>query len=185
MGIKTSIRVKYNKEKMKLSSAVIVAVASAQNDEKKVPPRHPMQRLARLTEFSEEILTNHFEFLPSQTSWINKFKTNSERMGRNFERGQQRCGYYDETQLPHGGPENERKRRDLVSLDDLLRATDRYNRVDPEIGIKQITTGFRKWAERYLGNCSGQRNYAYQINRMNRWNGLLQKHLENNKKMVA
>ena len=90
---------------MKLSSAVIVAVASAQ-DEKKVPPRHPMQRLARLTEFSEEILTNHFEFLPSQTSWINKFKTNSERMGRNFERGQQRCGYYDETQLPHGGPEN-------------------------------------------------------------------------------
>ena len=90
---------------MKLSAA-IVALACAQNDEKKVPPRHPMQRLARLTEFSEEILTNHFEFLPSQTSWINKFKTNSERMGRNFERGQQRCGYYDETQLPHGGPEN-------------------------------------------------------------------------------
>ena len=26
-------------------------------------------------------------------------------MGRNFERGNQRCGYYDEAQLPHGGPE--------------------------------------------------------------------------------
>ena len=90
---------------MKLSSAVIVAVATAQNDEKKVPPRHPMQRLKRLTEFSEEILTNHFEFLPSQVSWINKFKKNSERMGRNFERGNQRCGYYDQAQLPHGGPE--------------------------------------------------------------------------------
>ena len=89
---------------MKLSSAVIVAVATAQNDEKKVPPRHPMQRLNRLTEFSEEILTNHFDFLPSQVSWINKFKKNSERMGRNFERGNQRCGYYDEAQLPHGGP---------------------------------------------------------------------------------
>ena len=90
---------------MKLSSAVIVAVATAQNDEKKVPPRHPMQRLKRLTEFSEEILTNHFDFLPSQVSWINKFKKNSERMGRNFERGNQRCGYYDQAQLPHGGPE--------------------------------------------------------------------------------
>ena len=91
---------------MKLSSAVsIFAVASAQNDEKKVPPRHPMQRLNRLTEFAEEIMVTHFEFLPSQTAWINKFKKNTDRMGRNFERGNQRCGYYDETQLPHGGPE--------------------------------------------------------------------------------
>ena len=90
---------------MKLSSAVIVAVATAQKDEKKVPPRHPLQRLNRLTEFSEEILTNHFDWLASQTSWINKFKKNSDRMERNFERGNQRCGYYDEAQLPHGGPE--------------------------------------------------------------------------------
>ena len=90
---------------MKLSSAVIVAVATAQNDEKKVPPRHPLQRLNRLTEFAEEIMNEHFDFLPSQVSWINKFKKNSERMGRNFERGNQRCGYYDEAQLPHGGPE--------------------------------------------------------------------------------
>ena len=91
---------------MKLSSAVsIFAVASAQNDEKKVPPRHPLQRLNRLTEFAEEIMNEHFDFLPSQDAWINKFKKNSERMGRNFERGNQRCGYYDETQLPHGGPE--------------------------------------------------------------------------------
>jgi len=91
---------------MKLSSAVfILALASAQNDEKKVPPRHPMQRLNRLTEFAEEIMVNHFDWLASQPAWINKFKKNSDRMGRNFERGNQRCGYYDETQLPHGGPE--------------------------------------------------------------------------------
>ena len=92
---------------MKLSSAVIVAVATAQNDEKKVPPRHPLQRLNRLTEFAEEIMNEHFDFLPSQDTWINKFKKNSERMGRNFERGNQRCGYYDEAQLPHGGPEGD------------------------------------------------------------------------------
>ena len=58
---------------MKLSSAVIVAVATAQNDEKKVPPRHPLQRLNRLTEFSAEIMITHFDWLKSQPSWINKF----------------------------------------------------------------------------------------------------------------
>ena len=72
-----------------------------------------------------------------------------------------------------------RRRRDLVSLDDILRASERYNKAVPEEGVKQITTGFRKWAERYLGNCSGQRNYSYQMNRMNRWNAALQDHLEN------
>ena len=92
---------------MKFSSAltIVAASASAQNDEKKVPPRHPLQRLNRLTEFAEEIMVTHFDWLASQQNWINKFKKNSERMERNFSRGEQRCGYYDETQLPHGGPE--------------------------------------------------------------------------------
>ena len=83
--------------------------------------------------------------------------------------------FYDENQLPHGGPaEDERKRRDL----DIF---DRYDRENPNAGTKQITTGFRKWAERYLSACSGQRNYQYQVQRMNKWNGLLQAHLNANK----
>merc|ERR1712131_252605 len=81
MGIKNSIRVKKT-YKMKFSPAVIVALASAQ-DEKKVPPRHPLQRLERLTEFSAEIMTNWFSFLPSQQKWIQKFKNNAERMVAN------------------------------------------------------------------------------------------------------
>lgn len=32
-------------------------------------------------------------------------------MERNFNRGNQRCGFYDEAQLPHGGPESDRERR--------------------------------------------------------------------------
>ena len=72
----------------------------------------------------------------------------------------------------------------MVSLDDLLRASERYNKADPTIGVKQITTGFRKWAERYLGSCSGQRNYAYQIDRMNRWNNKLQEHLAEHPKSL-
>ena len=95
-------------------------------------------------------------------------------MERNFNRGDQRCGYYDEDNLPHGGPEltrkTERNRRDD---DDVFR----YDREDPSVGTKQITTGFRKWAERYLAACSGQKQYKHQVNRMNKWNEILQAHL--------
>ena len=94
-------------------------------------------------------------------------------MAKNFERGNQRCGFYDADQEPHGGPE-ERRRRDAE--DDV----ERYNRDDPSVGIKQITTGYSKWARRYLAACSGQKNYNYQVNRMERWNNKLQAHLANN-----
>ena len=155
---------------MKISPAVIVAVATAQQGEKKVPPCHPLQRLNRLVEFTEEIMNDWFSFLPSQEAWITKFATNAERMERNFNRGNQRCGFYDENNLPHGGPSDDRKRR---AADDV----DRYNREDPVEGVKQLTTGFSKWAQRYLSACSGQRNYQYQVNRMSKWNAALQGHL--------
>merc|ERR1712115_225218 len=80
MGIKNSIRVK-KKNKMKLSFALL-AVAAA--DDKKVPPRHPLQRLNRLTEFSHEILDDWFSFVPSKAAWKRKFTRNAERMKTNF-----------------------------------------------------------------------------------------------------
>merc|ERR1712167_220545 len=174
MGITNSIRVLKRKkklEKMKISGAVLFALASA--DDRKVPPRHGLQRLSRLTEFAEELLLDWYSFLPSQAKWINKFANNAARMERNFERGNQRCGHYNEDQLPHGGPAD-RKRR---SNDEW----DRYDRTDPAVGTKQITTGYRKWAERYISQCSGQRDNKFQVNRMERWNNKLQAHLEENK----
>ena len=155
---------------MKFSPALLFAVAAA--DDKKVPPRHPLQRLNRLTEFTEEILNEWFTFLPSKDAWVAKFANNAGRMERNFLRGEQRCGHYDENQLPHGGPAERKRRAD----DDVFR----YDREDPAVGTKQITTGFRKWAERYISACSGQKNYQHQVNRMNKWNAALQAHLENN-----
>ena len=81
---------------MKLTTILLVGFASA--DEKKVPPRHPLQRLNRLVQFSEEIL-NSGAFNKSD-KWINmwskKFSTNADRMQKNFKRGNQRCGFYDE-----------------------------------------------------------------------------------------
>merc|ERR1711893_409548 len=173
MGIKTSIRVFKNQTslKMKFSAALLATAAVA--DDKKVPPRHPLQRLNRLTEFSAEIMNDWFQFLPSQRNWISKFATNAARMAKNFERGNQRCGFYDENQAPHGGPAGDRERREV---DDEVR----YDRENPSVGVKQITTGFSKWAERYLSACSGQKNYNYQVNRMEKWNNKLQAHLANN-----
>ena len=129
-----------------------------------------------MTEFTEEILNQWFTFLPSKDAWIGKFANNAERMARNFNRGNQRCGFYDEDQLPHGGPEEDAEERKRRSLDDV----DRYDRENPDVGIKQLTTGYRKWAQRYLSACSGQKQYQHQVNRMNKWNSLLQGHLASN-----
>merc|ERR1712176_1305119 len=55
MGIKISIRVLEKNQKMKFSAAVLATVAVAQDGDRKVPPRHPLQRLNRLVEFSHEL----------------------------------------------------------------------------------------------------------------------------------
>merc|ERR1712003_539444 len=104
--------------------------------------------IAKLAQFAEEIMNEWFDFLPTTEDWITRFQKNADRMALNFQRGEQRCGHYDANQLPHGGPA--RKRRDEDSVE-------RYNREDPVVGVKQLTTGYRKWAERYLSQCSGQK----------------------------
>ena len=82
---------------MKLPTIFLAGLISA--DEKKVPPRHPLQRLNRLVQFSDEIL-NSGAFNNKSNQWIErwstKFSNNADRMKKNFKRGNQRCGFYDE-----------------------------------------------------------------------------------------
>ena len=162
-----SIRVKIKITKMKLSTICLVGFASA--TEKKVPPRHPLQRLNRLVEFTSEIL-NSGAFNNKSVRWIEnwelKFARNAARMEQNFSRGNQRCGFYDEN-LPHGGPSDDRKKRDVEF--------DRYDRVNPCRGTKQLITGFTKWSERYISSCSGQKNHKHQATRMEKWAGIMNK----------
>merc|ERR1712167_203739 len=47
--------------------------------------------------------------------WGPKFDRNVARFERRFEL----CPFYDENQLPHGGPSPDRKRRDAVDEDEL------------------------------------------------------------------
>merc|ERR1711881_618382 len=61
------------------SAALLATVAVV---EKKVPPRHPLQRLNKLTMFSEELMNDWFGALPSKDNWIAKFATNAGRTTR-------------------------------------------------------------------------------------------------------
>ena len=47
-----------------------------------------------------------------------------------------------------------------------------------KIHVKQLTTGFANWVDRYIPNCSGQRDHSHQINRMNKWGDRLQSVLQ-------
>ena len=150
---------------MKFSAVLLAAVAVA--DDKTVPNRTPEQRLTSLVKFSEEILTTWFSFMNNKDDWVERFNNHGIRMTRAFKR----CGFYDPS-LPHGGPAPSRKRREVDE-------EERYNRDDPSEGIKQITTGFSKWAQRYIAACGNQRNNLFTIkNRMEKWNDVLQAKLE-------
>ena len=82
---------------MKLLTILLAGFVTAA--EKKVPPRHPIQRLDRLVQFSGEILGSGAFNNKSEkwiSRWSNKFEKNAGRMKTNFNRGNQRCGFYDD-----------------------------------------------------------------------------------------
>ena len=139
---------------MKISAIYIAALASAADE----PPRGHLKRLQGLVRGTTEIL-NSGAFNRKPKSWIKmweqKIVTNADRMERSYNRGNKRCG------------EEDRKRRDID-------AGDRYDREDPCRGVKQLTTGFANWVDRYIPNCSGQRDHSHQTNRMNKWGDRLQ-----------
>ena len=84
---------------MKISNTVLLTTAAVSGSEKKVPPRHPLQRLGRLVEFTGEILNSEaFQQMANQsikwtTMWEMKFANNANWMERNFDPGNQRCGF--------------------------------------------------------------------------------------------
>lgn len=230
---------------MKATIATIVLSCSAEKlkTSRKVPPRHPLNRLARLQKFGFAFNEVHFSDSQKVSDTIENFTTN---MKESFERDN--CGFYDSEMKPHGGPDpspeiresgrarngTSRRRRDAEGNDVnqwMFDACDCQNQADsdadvnacfaglsvtqteyysdailekfmcedddesteecdgldeatcayhgdnsvavrggksnsktnarlskqPERAVKQITTGLRKWAERYLNNCHGMR----------------------------
>jgi len=97
---------------MKLENySYILALAGAQkNSDRKVPPRHPLQRLWRLYQFSEEIIQLHFyqsNMKPKRIDAIRDLIKTWLYMAQRetFLRGTKKCGFYDPLDGgPHGGP---------------------------------------------------------------------------------
>lgn len=216
---------------MKLSLATLATVAVA--TEKKVPPRHPEQRLAKLRVFYDNFAADIVsERISAKTADRFQARMNSflDNMSAAFNRPN--CGYYD-AESKHGGPDpnpntkfngKPRNRRDTPVDDDnyvdfdeqdardfcdeyadttqkayccgvdseaygpcdgpdaMKRsgankgASAAYDRLasDPQLKWRQITTGTRKWAQRYINNCGGQRKNKHAVNRCKRvfkvWN---------------
>ena len=164
--IKSKKKLFFLKQRMKLFAPALLAVATA--SEKKVPPRHPLNRIKRLTQFAAEWCGDNLTDKQAD-NWVPKFERNAGRMERRFEL----CGYYEADNLPHGGPE--RKRRDT---DDDESDLERYDKTNPIRGIQQITKGFSKWAQRYIATCKVQPDM--QVARMSKWFGQLGQKLADN-----
>merc|ERR1712227_907938 len=106
-------------------------------------------------QFSEEIIQTHFYDSDMPEGKLDRLRG---RIGKwlylaqrqSFLRNTKRCGFYNDG-LEHGGPSG---------------------REDTCKGIKQIMTGFRKWADRYIGGCGGQANHKHQVNRANKFYGI-------------
>ena len=144
---------------------VFVAFVALAAAEKKVPPRHPLQRLKKLNAFAAEWVTDNLS-AKQAANWTPKFDRNAGRMERRFEL----CGYYDD-QSEHGGPRERRQ----ADEDELI---ERYDKTNPMRGIQQITRGFSKWAQRYIADCKVQP--AKQVDRMAKWYGQLLGKLQDN-----
>jgi len=187
---------------MKIFQNVLVALAMAQDDERKVPPRTPPQRLNTLHRFAKEWVTAQIGAginRPSRAA--NMIANGIARLEAKMTAAYAKdCHFFDPT-VPNGGPNpNNRKRRgtnwverelsriqrevdandDLDIFDryedDMMRGVDTQIRLSNDIDLawKQIGTGFRKWILRYISECNGEKSYSYHTNRLAKVHGSIQ-----------
>jgi len=184
---------------MKIFGAIttFAAIAHGQVDnERKVPPRTPAQRLNTLKRFATEWINAQIgQTINRPNRAANMVNSGIERLeGRMTDASAQDCFFFDPS-VEHGGPNPEtqgRKRRaawvekelnriqrEVDSNDDLdvfdqyflaqeVRGFDGQVRLsnDVDLAWKQIGTGFRKWILRYISDCNGQKVYSYHTNRL-------------------
>ena len=144
---------------MKLFGAFLIAAVVA--EEKKVPPKTPEDRINQLKRHITRLMDDHFSSCSKASAWETKMHKVCDRAFKAFTRINKSCGYFDPNHPSgHGGPE--RKRR---AVDDDLR----YSELDAVASINGITGGMRKWSERYIAACGGQKNHDHIVNHSNKW----------------
>ena len=133
---------------VKIGVLLILSV-DAIDEEKTIPPFLPLRRLNTLTRFSREWCRENLTAKQAE-NWVGKFKRNADRMEIRFEK----CGGRN--------PNSTNRNRRSIDSDSQLRTLDddgfgtRYDKADPAEGIKDITNGFKKWAQRYIADCKRQ-----------------------------
>ena len=153
--------------------------------ERRVPPRRPDQRLAMLKKFSHDwsdrFLGPNCESYgtcershPRAARFKEKIDNQYERFTNAYQR--ETCRFFDPN-VPNGGPnpnpKQRRMRRDTEGKklgDDEMDIfdTETFMRIsnDPLHALRQIFVGFRKWTERYIAECYGQRIHSYHTRRL-------------------
>lgn len=153
---------------MRISSAVVIASAQASRKKegnRKVPPRHPSQRLTTLINFGIEWCHDNLRNIDPDSvrgdRLADRFETRFTIWGAKLRKLVEEDCFYFDPDAPNGGPAPSRSRRAMfdeskLDTDDVHDDLLRYDQTNPIRGLKQITTGFWKWSRRYIAECPGQ-----------------------------
>ena len=148
---------------MKLFAFFLTAAVLADNEgDRKVPPKTPEQRMAQLKSHVGRLMVDHFSGCAKTSSWESKLTKVCNRALAAYERNTRPCSFFDDG-LEHGGPAPEEEEDENV----------RYNELDGIASINGITSGIRKWSQRYLAECGGQKNHDHLVNHSNKWRAKL------------
>ena len=146
---------------MKLFTFALAAVALA--EEKKVPPRTPLDRIEQLRRHINRLMDDHFSGCAKASAWGEKLNKICDRAIHAWERTRE-CKFFD-PDVPHGGPEEEEEEL-------------RYSTTNAKDSINGITAGLRNWSKRYLADCGGQKNHGHLVNKANKWRAKLNAKLD-------
>ena len=157
-------------------------------------PKSPEARLAQLDGFVKSWLADNIAPRRPQRA-ENLQNSGLNRMVAKLSAAYTKCGFFD-PEVEHGGPrpESARRRRsdeeiwagqELEDLQEMIAANpeldvfesnlsneERGLQVDmrlsaePDLALKQITTGLKKWALRYVAECPGEDKAMTQSNRL-------------------
>merc|ERR1739848_52336 len=141
---------------MKLIATFLYAVVLGQDDEdRKVPPRTPVARMEQLKRHIGRLMKDHFSDCSKSDAWEDKLLKICNRSLNAYNLRPNSCGFFDPDK-EHGGPRAEEE-------------DERYSETDAIASINGITSGIRKWSQRYLNECGGQKNHEHIVNHSNKW----------------
>ena len=148
---------------MKLFALTLVAAALA--DEKKVPPKTPEDRMEQLKRHVGRLMGDFFSGCKKADQWEDKMLKLCDRALKTYKREDRPCSFFDPN-LEHGGPAED----DPTDV--------RYSEDDAVSSIKGITSGIKKWSQRYLAECGGQNDDKNLVRHANKWRAKLLKKYE-------